>query len=51
MLEFDRNPNPLRDTLLREPFTLEDDGTVLIPQRPGLGIEVDESVVAQYGPR
>lgn len=51
MLEFDRNPNPLRDTLLREPFTLEGDGTVLIPQRPGLGIEVDEAVVAQYGPQ
>jgi D-galactarolactone cycloisomerase len=48
MLEFDRNPNPLRDTLLHEPFTLEDDGTVQIPHGPGLGISVDESVVAQY---
>lgn len=47
MFEYDRNPNPLRDDLLAEPFTLEGE-SVRIPQGPGLGIEINEDVLAQF---
>src|SRR5216683_1649323 len=36
LLEWDQNPNPLRDELLKEPLRLESDGTVRPPERPGL---------------
>lgn len=47
MLEYDCNPNPLREGLLAEPFELEGDA-VLIPQAPGLGIEIDPAVLQRY---
>ncbi|MFD7307198.1 mandelate racemase/muconate lactonizing enzyme family protein [Promicromonospora sp. NPDC059942] len=47
VIEFDRTPNPLRDDLLVEPFTLTD-GHVAVPTGPGLGIEVDMDVVERY---
>jgi len=47
MVEFDRTPNALRDDLLTERFVLED-GMLRIPQGPGLGVTVDESVLARY---
>lgn len=48
MLEFDRSPNPLRDELLAEPIQLEPDGTVLVPQKLGLGITVQEEALRAY---
>ena len=30
---------------IREPFTIESDGCVKVPQGPGLGIEVDEEAL------
>ena len=47
VVEYDRNPNPLRDDLLRTPIRLVD-GCLPVPQGPGLGIEVDEDVLAEY---
>lgn len=47
MLEYDCNPNPLRDDLLVDRFQLEDH-TVRIPQGPGLGIEINPDVLNQY---
>ena len=47
VIEFDRTPNPLRDDLLEEPFVLED-GTLKVPDRPGLGVTVREDVLAKY---
>jgi D-arabinonate dehydratase len=47
-LEWDQNPNPIRDELLQEPLRLETDGTVRAPERPGLGIELDRSAVERY---
>ena len=35
------------DPILREPFAVKD-GRVLIPDRPGQGIEWDEAAVARY---
>jgi D-galactarolactone cycloisomerase len=48
MLEFEQTPNPLRDALAVAPIMLESDGTVAIPQGPGLGIEIDRAVLDQY---
>jgi D-arabinonate dehydratase len=49
VLEWDQNPNPIRDELLKEPLRLEpDDGTVKVPERPGLGIELNPAAVERY---
>jgi L-alanine-DL-glutamate epimerase-like enolase superfamily enzyme len=48
LLEWDQNPNALRDDLLKEPLRLEPDGTVKLPERPGLGIELDHAAVERY---
>ncbi len=47
MIEYDRNPNPLRDDLLREPIRLQD-SCLAIPQGAGLGVEIDEAVLNSY---
>ncbi len=47
-LEFDRNPNGLRDELLKEPFQIDADGAIPLPERPGLGIELDPAALARY---
>jgi D-galactarolactone cycloisomerase len=47
VVEFDRKPNPLRDDLLEQNFVLEK-GAVRIPTEPGLGITVNEAVLARY---
>ena len=48
VLEFDQNPNGLRDDLLTEPITIESDGSIRLPERPGLGIELDRAAVERY---
>ncbi len=48
VLEWDQNPNAIREELLKEPLRLESDGTVKVPERPGLGIELDRSAVDRY---
>lgn len=47
IVEFDRNPNPLRDEILTERFSLQD-GSLSIPQGPGLGITVDRAALQRY---
>lgn len=44
VMEFDRTPNTIRQTICAVPFEHED-GFVRVPTGPGLGIEVDEAVV------
>lgn len=48
VLEFDQNPNGLRDELLKEPFAIDRDGMIALPERPGLGIELDPAAVERY---
>jgi L-alanine-DL-glutamate epimerase-like enolase superfamily enzyme len=47
LLEFDQNPNALRTELLQEPIKAED-GFVKLPEQPGLGVELDPTVVERY---
>ena len=45
--EFDRAENGLRTDLLNEPFD-PTDGTLEIPDSPGLGVEIDERALNKY---
>jgi L-alanine-DL-glutamate epimerase-like enolase superfamily enzyme len=47
MLEFDQNPHALREQLLTEPIRAEN-GYVTMPERPGLGVELDPEAVERY---
>lgn len=40
-------PFPLAAEILKEPLPLER-GSLIVPSRPGLGVEVDETVLARY---
>ena len=52
MLEFDRNPNPLRDELLEEPMCLDPaTGTVAVPTGAGLGIRLREAALTRFEAR
>jgi L-alanine-DL-glutamate epimerase-like enolase superfamily enzyme len=48
VLEFDQNPNGLREELLKEPIRVESDGMVKLSDRPGLGIELDRGAIERY---
>jgi D-galactarolactone cycloisomerase len=47
MLEFEQEENPFRDFLAMDPI-VQRNGTVKVPTGPGLGIEVDRSVIDKY---
>jgi D-galactarolactone cycloisomerase len=47
MLEYDMSDNALRTQLLEAPLELEQ-GHVVLPQGPGLGIELDPATVERY---
>jgi L-alanine-DL-glutamate epimerase-like enolase superfamily enzyme len=40
-------PFPLADETLREPLEIKD-GDLIVPNGPGLGVEIDESVIEKY---
>jgi D-galactarolactone cycloisomerase len=45
--EYDRSPNPLREGVTHEEFTLQD-GYLPIPDRPGLGVNLNLDFVRQH---
>jgi len=47
VLEYDRSSHPFRRELVREPIELVD-GWVPIPDKPGLGIEVERATLDRY---
>lgn len=47
MLEFEQTENPFRDALAKDPI-VQSGGRVKIPTGPGLGIEIERSVIDQY---
>jgi L-alanine-DL-glutamate epimerase-like enolase superfamily enzyme len=48
IFEYMYPPNPLREALLVEPLPRMRGGRVDVPQKPGLGIEIDEKALARY---
>lgn len=46
-IEYDVGQNPLRDEILAEPIRLEK-GRLLLPEKPGLGVELDPEAVARF---
>lgn len=47
-LEYDCNPNPLREELIGGRLRIGPTGQVALPGGPGLGIELDEAILARY---
>jgi len=47
MVEFDRTENVLRDKLIKPSFTLVD-GMIIVPDAPGLGVDVDLELLEKY---
>jgi D-galactarolactone cycloisomerase len=47
VLEYDRSSHPFRQHLIREPI-VQRDGWVAIPNGPGLGIDVDRTVLERF---
>ncbi len=47
-LEYNVSANPMLREIIQNPITLEADGTLRVPDAPGLGIEIDESAIARY---
>src|SRR4030095_15545961 len=47
VMELDYTYNPLREELLREPFRVSN-GCLLPPEKPGLGIELDEEALDRF---
>ena len=47
-VEYDISVNALRDDLLRDSLSLDADGNVIVPDAPGLGIEINENLLERY---
>jgi D-galactarolactone cycloisomerase len=47
VLEFDQTPHPIRENLT-DPFFTQSDSRVDVPTAPGLGVEVDESILLRF---
>ncbi|GHO89806.1 mandelate racemase/muconate lactonizing enzyme family protein [Dictyobacter formicarum] len=48
LAEFTVSESPIARDLLTRPFHLEADGTVRVPQTPGLGVQINEDVLRRY---
>lgn len=48
LLEYSTSESPIRWELTREAFPIDDDGMVQVPDRPGLGVSLNEEVVQKY---
>jgi L-alanine-DL-glutamate epimerase-like enolase superfamily enzyme len=47
-LEYNVAENPMLREVIRNPIQLEKDGSMRVPQGPGLGIEVDEKAIEKF---
>lgn len=41
-------PNPLRHNLLKQPVEIFEDGFMVVPERPGIGVELNEDIVDNW---
>ena len=47
LLEFDQSEHPIRFAVVAEPI-VQKDGWVAIPDRPGLGIDIDRTALVKF---
>jgi D-galactarolactone cycloisomerase len=47
LIEYEIGENPLREEIVCESFRLAD-GALALPDRPGLGVELDPAAVQRY---
>lgn len=48
LLEFCISNSPLKNDLILEPFSIDKEGFVKVPEKPGLGIELNEEIIKKY---
>jgi L-alanine-DL-glutamate epimerase-like enolase superfamily enzyme len=48
LLEFDQNLNPLRSELFETPLEITPEGKIPLPDRPGLGVTLNQETVKKY---
>ena len=48
LIEYDVGDNALRDTIFKEPIIIEN-GACVLPNRPGLGVELDPVAIRRFG--
>jgi len=48
VLEYDTSENPLREAVLKNPINLRLDGKVEVPDKPGLGVEVNPEALEKF---
>jgi len=48
MLEMDQNPNGLRTDIVTNPLMINSEGQVVMNDKPGLGVEVNEDMIQKY---
>jgi D-galactarolactone cycloisomerase len=48
LFEFDQTENPFREAVIKERITIEKDGLIPVPSRPGLGVTVEPDAVEQF---
>lgn len=48
MLEMDQNPNGLRTDIVANPLTINEEGQVVMTDKPGLGVELNEDMLQKY---
>jgi L-alanine-DL-glutamate epimerase-like enolase superfamily enzyme len=48
LLECDHNPNPLRSELFENPIEIDSDGKLRLPDRPGLGVTLNQATIERY---
>jgi D-galactarolactone cycloisomerase len=48
MVEFDRTENKLRDNLIEPRFNINANGKLNVPDKPGLGIDVNIDLLNEY---
>lgn len=48
LLEMDQNPNGLRTDIVTQPIQINKDGQVVMNNKPGLGIELNEDMIQKY---
>jgi L-rhamnonate dehydratase len=47
-LEYNVSMSPMLRGIIKNPVQMDEDGTIAVPQGPGLGIEIDEQAVERF---